>query len=83
MKPLYHKIQISISKPTAGSLDLSSKASAVECGEIIAVGTLVNFTDLEIGKKILFKAWACDVITNEGETYYFLDDDSRGICAIL
>lgn len=84
MTPLLNKIQISIDKPTAGSLDLSSKATAIECGEVVAIGRLVNpELEIAIGDKILFKAWAVDIITHEGETYYFIDSDSKGLCAII
>lgn len=90
MKPLGKKIQISIDKPTAGNLDLSSKASAVECGTVIAFAgkeglqnIWIGNTEVKIGDKIGFKAWAIDVLTIDGETYYFIDSDSEGLCAII
>lgn len=82
MQPIGNKIQIAIDKPTAGSLDLSSKATAVECGTVVALGKNVS-NELKVGDKIAFKAWAVDILTIDSETYYFIDSDSKGLCAII
>ena len=90
--PLGKKIQLKIEQPTAGGLDLSAKETAIEVGEIIGLAgersvNLQNLwigkTELKIGDKIFFKAWALDIITYEGEKYYFIDSDSNAICAII
>lgn len=80
IKPYHHKVLINVQAPTAGELDLSAKPTVVEYGEVVAVGNLVS--DLKVGDKLFFKAWALDVITHEGETYYFLDTQGEGICAV-
>lgn len=80
--PLGEKIQIKVAEPTAGGLDLSSKKTATEVGEIVAVGEGVGY-GLKVGDKILFKAWMADVINYEGENYYFLDSFGEGLCAII
>lgn len=86
MRTLGTKLQIQIDKPTAGSLDLSSKASAVECGTVVTTpdnSYIETIYKIKVGDKLLFKAWAVDIINYEGETYYFIDADSKGICAII
>ena len=80
--PFTDKIYIKIEKPVAGSLDLSSKPTAVEHGEVVALGEGTEGT-LKVGDKIFVKAWALDVITYNKETYYFVDINSKGILAIL
>lgn len=79
--PLDNKIQIEIDKPTAGGLDLSSKATGTEFGTILAIGE--NVTKFKVGDKILFKAWQLDIINYEGEQYNFLDANGEGICALI
>lgn len=86
--PLTGKIYLSIEKPTAGGLDLSSKPTAVEYGEVIAVGgagegKMYATAPLRAGAKIFVKAWGLDLITYQGETYYFVDMDSKAICAVI
>lgn len=76
--PLNNKVLIQIDEPKVGMLDISSKKSALEKGEIIEANPLCDF--LKKGDKILFKAWAVDLLTVEGETYYFIDFDSPGLC---
>ncbi len=79
--PLANKIYIKQDKPTAGALDLSSKPTAVEYGEVLGVGADVK--NIKVGDKVFIKAWALDIITYKKETYYFCDGDSLGICAIV
>jgi co-chaperonin GroES (HSP10) len=79
--PLNSKIQIQIEQPTAGGLDLSSKASAVECGTVIAIGEEV--TNVKVGDKLFIKAWQIDIINHNKETYYFTDSKGEGLCAII
>lgn len=81
MKPVNKKLAIEIEKPTAGSLDLSSKQTATEYGTITAIGDEV--TKFKVGQKIMFKAWAIDVISYEGVNYNFITEDSEAICAII
>jgi co-chaperonin GroES (HSP10) len=81
VKPFENKIQLNIEQPKAGQLDLSAKESAVEIAEVIAFGTNVN--NVNIGDRLMVKAWAIDIITFGGEKYYFIDSDSRGLCAII
>lgn len=68
-------------KITAGALDTSSKATGTEFGEIIAIGPDVK--GFEVGQKLFYKAWQLDAVSYLGETYYFIDSDGQGVCAIV
>ncbi len=83
IKPLNNKIQIELEKVKVGSLDMSSSKTATEVGTIKALGENVDKSKFKVGDKILFKAWQTDVITYNGEDYYFLDSDGQGICALV
>ena len=96
--PVGKKLQLEIEQPTAGGLDLSAKNTVVECGIVAAISEVLpnliltakesgiqyqTTNEINVGDKIFFKAWALDVITYNKETYYFIDADSNGICAIV
>ena len=81
IKPAQNKIYLKIEKPTAGSLDLSSKPTVVEYGEVISIGEGVS--GVNVGDKLFVKAWALDVITFNKEVYYFIDVASGGILATI
>ncbi len=77
--PAKNHIQLKIEEATAGILDTSSANISVEYAEIIAVGEGVE--GYKVGDKVFFKSWAVDIITFEGERYYFLDIATNGIKA--
>lgn len=97
--PVGKKIQLDIDQPTAGVLDLNSYKSTVEFGTVVAVGPemvmdkemsegvtgpIIAFVDrIKPGDRVFFKSWAVDIITHQEKTYYFIDADSEGICAIV
>lgn len=81
INPYKSKIQVELEVPKVGSLDLSSKPSAIEIGKVIAIGEEVD--KIKVGDTIFFKAWQLDIIAYEGINYYFLDANSEGICAII
>ena len=74
-------IQLKIDKAPAGVLDTSSKESAVECAEVVGVGSAV--TGIAIGDRVFAKAWAIDIITHDDQRFYFVDQTSNGILAKL
>lgn len=82
IKPLGAKIQLGIEKPKVGDLDISAVNVAKEKGKVLAIGKDVTLP-IKVGDIILFKAWAVDIINDDGETYYFIDQDSKGLCAII
>ncbi len=82
MKTLGNKIRIKIKETSAGGLNLESMPTANEYGEVLDIGPGVT-SPIKKGDKVLFKAWAVDIINYGGEKYYYLDLDTRGLCAIL
>ena len=89
MKPIGNKIQLDIKEVKIGAIQSDS---IEEHGTIIALGENVYLTNIGgydekevvhmIGKTLYFKAWAVDVISKDGEKYYFISADSDAICAI-
>lgn len=82
IKTLGKRIQIKIDEPSAGGLDISSLNVAKETGEVIGLGADVTLP-VKIGDRILFKAWAVDIISEGTSKYYFISQDTDGICAIV
>lgn len=84
MKPIGNKIQLDIQEVKIGMI----QSDAIEeHGKIIAVGDLVGknadeVLQFAVGKTLYFKAWAVDVISENGKKYYFISADSDAICAI-
>jgi len=79
--PVGNRIYLDIEEPTAGGLDLSSTPTAIEFGTVLALGPDVS-QEIKVGDKVFFKAWAIDIINYEGKKYYFISEDTKGICAI-
>lgn len=82
IKPLGSRIQISVDESKAGGLDVSGLNVAREMGKVVALGPEVTLP-IKVGDRILFKAWAVDIINENGEKYHFIDQDSKGIHAII
>ena len=76
------RIQLKIDEPKAGILDTSSLNVAKETGEVIGLGKDVTLP-LKIGDRVMFKAWAVDIVSENGVKYYFIDQATQGICAKL
>lgn len=79
MKPINNKLQLDIKEVKIGAIQSDS---IEEHGTIIAVGDEVPTDYFPIGSTLYFKAWAVDVISKDGEKYYFISADSDAICAI-
>jgi co-chaperonin GroES (HSP10) len=80
IKPTGKNIIIKCSVDKIGNFDVSSKATAKESGEIIAIGDEAK--GFEVGQTILFKAWDISIIEYEGEKYNFIQCDSPAICGV-
>lgn len=81
MKPYGKKIQLQINEVKIGAIQSDS---ITERGTILRVGQdCAHFNGDDVGREIYFKAWAVDVITDNGEKYYFISEDSEGICAVI
>lgn len=82
--PQQNLVQLKIDEVTAGVLDTSSKETAVECAEIIALGKWADKEgSLKVGDKVFVKAWAIDIITFEDKKYYFCNIETGGILAVV
>lgn len=80
--PLDFEIQIEVDDPKAGALDLSATPRAIEVGTVVALGDKVTL-DLKKGDKILYKSWALDVSVYVGKKYYFINETSKGVKAVI
>lgn len=81
IQPLNGIIQLKIDEAHAGALDLTSRHSAIEYGEVIAIGEGVN--RVKVGDKVFFKAWAVDIINKDDVRYCFIAQDTNGLLAIV
>lgn len=79
--PLEDEVQIKTDAIIVGNLNSSSRSTAVENGEVIAVGS--NIKNLKKGDKIMFKSWALDDCTVNDIHYYFINVRTLGIKAII
>lgn len=79
VEPLPGIIYIETEQVKVGSFDTSSKESAVEFAEVLAVGEGV--AKLQAGDKIFVKSWAIDLINHEGKWYKFVNMDTGGVVA--
>lgn len=79
---LGRRIQLHIDDPAAGTLDMSSVSAAKEKGKVIGLGNSVTL-DLKVGDTVYFKSWAVDIITDGTDKFYFIDQDTQGICAVV
>lgn len=64
-----------------GDLDVSSKKTVQEWGTVESVGEKV--TTVKVGDTIMFKAWGLDSLTHQKQEYFFIDEQSGAICAII
>lgn len=79
IKPSELIVQLKIEEAKAGDLVTSSRDSAVEYAEVLAVGDGVK--SLKVGDKVFVKAWAIDIINHEDKKYYFCNLNTSGILA--
>lgn len=79
IKPSKGEVQIKMEEAFAGTLDTSSRESAVEYAEVIAVGEGV--TEYVKGDFIFVKSWAIDRIDYKDKVYRFISVATHGIKA--
>ena len=79
MIPLRYKIQLQIDEVKIGAIQSDS---IQEKGTILAVGEYVDESTYKVGATLYFKAWAIDIISENGEKHYFISSDSDAICAV-
>lgn len=80
--PLGKNIHIAVEEPKVGVLDTSSRNSAVEYGEVLAVGEEVKMK-IKVGDKVFFKSWGCDIINYKEKRHIFVNEDTGAILAIV
>lgn len=85
VKPHGRKLLMSIPETKTGSLVVQQGAQIQEIGTVIAVGKEIDpkYYQIKVGDTLHFKAWAVDIITVDGEKFYYLDADSDAICGIV
>lgn len=81
IKPFENQIYIKMEEASAGILDTSSRESAVEYAEIVAVGEGVK--NLKKGDNIFVKSWAIDSVFHNDKRYNFINVETGGILAIV
>lgn len=78
--PLNDQIYLEIEKAKLGALQTDSIKTGMEWAIVEALGPDVK-GPLKVGDKVFVKAWSVDVISYEGEDYYFTSEERKGIVA--
>lgn len=81
IKPLEKIVYLKIAEVKAGVLDTSSRNSAVEYGEVIAVGPKVE--GIKKGDKLFVKSWGIDLLYHNDKMYHFVNLDTGAVLAIV
>lgn len=84
IKPLGNRILIKVDEPKAGALTIDIPV-AQERGEVVAIGDGwdLDKEPLKVGDIIHFKSWACDIVTLEGKKHIYINQDTKGVCALV
>jgi co-chaperonin GroES (HSP10) len=88
IEPLDGIVYLKFEEAQAGGLDTSSRASAVEYAEVVAVPehtheTPCKYWKIHKGDHVFVKSWAVDSIYHEGKEYRFCNIKTDGILAIV
>lgn len=81
IKPFTNQIYIKMEEAHAGILDTSSRESAIEYAEIVAIGE--GITTLKKGDTIFVKSWAIDSVYYNDKRYNFINVETGGILAVI
>lgn len=68
---------------SAGILDTSSRESAVEYAEVVAMGEGAEGGDIRIGSKIFVKSWGIDSVFYQDKRYNFVNVNTGAILAVI
>ena len=64
-----------------GVLDTSSKTSAIEYAEVLAIAEDVN--GIKVGDMIFVKSWGIDSIFYENKWYRFVNLETNAVLAVI
>ncbi len=87
--PLDNQVYLKFNEAHAGILDTSSRESAVEYAEVLAVPAhdcekdKCKYWKYHKGDHVFVKSWAVDHIYHEGKHYTFVDITTGGIKAVI
>lgn len=81
INPLKNEIQLKLEEVHAGTLDTSSRESAVEYAEVLAVGSEVE--EIKKGDFVFVKSWSIDSIYHNDKRYNFVNMNTGGVKAIV
>lgn len=84
-------IQIKVQEAIAGTLNTSSRESAIEYAEVVEVPkhdcnkdvTKCIYWNIHKGDHIFFKSWAVDIVSHDGKKYYFINMETNGVLAVM
>lgn len=82
IETLGKRIQIEVDELKAGGLVIDSIPTAVEIGKVVGKGSEVTLP-INIGDKVMYKSWCVDICNIDGKRYFFIDEETKGICAIV
>lgn len=77
IEPQQNTVQLKIEEAKAGVLNTSSRETAVEFGEVLAIGEGVK--SLKVGDKVFVKAWGIDIVNHNEERFYFVNLETNAI----
>lgn len=83
IKPFTNQIYIKMEEASAGTLNTSSRESAVEYAEILALGEGTQGGLLEVGNKIFIKSWGVDSVYYNDMRYNFINITTGAILAVI
>ena len=81
IQPLPGIIQIKLEQAQAGVLNTSSRESAVEFAEVLAIDEKCGM--IKKGDKLFVKSWGIDTISHKDEKFYFVALETNAILAIV
>lgn len=97
IRPLGRKLLLDIPETKAGGIQVVQGGQIQEQGTIVdmgpavpargkvelTTGTVTSQGGFSIGDVIQFKAWAVDIITVDGQKYYYISCDSDALCGVI
>lgn len=83
IKPWTNHIYLKMEEASAGILNTSSRESAVEYAEVIALGEGTEGGIIKKGSKIFVKSWGIDSVYYQDKRYNFVDVSTGAILAVI